>query len=303
MSGFLDRLLGRRTAPAWWIAAVGATAVGVTLSATARQLPGTEVLSIEDGVDAVGVLALGGLGVILIRRGAATGLGRALLLMSELAGIVWLGSGLADAMAGGETPPAMVRLLALGAEVLHIAVPVLLLVAPLLLFPTGRLPSSRWRWAVVSAATGASLAMASMLLAPGYVDDDVHAWGTNPIGVKALDGLIGVVEAAGAVLVLASVLMAAAAVVVRLVRYRGARRRQMWWFLGGIAALVLGVVSDPGSSAVAQTAWALVIFATLLGGMAWALLGPPARAVHDEETETLRTSRPTGVPAPSATDT
>ena len=107
----------------------------------------------------------------------------------------------------------------------------------------------------------------------------------------------------GMVLVLGSVLMAAAAVVVRLVRYRGARRRQMWWFLSGIAPLVVGLAFDPGSSPAGQTVAALVIFGALLGGMGWALLGTPARAVHDEETETLRVSLPTRFPAPSVTDT
>jgi uncharacterized membrane protein YhaH (DUF805 family) len=185
------------------------------------------------------------------------------------------------------------RLLTLVASALFIPEFVLLFAGPLLLFPTGRLPSPRWRWVVVSAATGVGLAMMSMLLAPGYVDDDVPARGSNPLGVEALDGVTDMLEVAGLVLVLGSVLMAVAAVVVRLVRYRGARRRQMWWFLSGIAPLVVGLAFDPGSSPAAQTVAALVIFGALLGGMGWALLGTPARAVHDEETETLRVSRPT----------
>ena len=76
-------------------------------------------------------------------------------------------------------------------------------------------------------------------------------------------------QVAGLVLVLGSVLMAATAVMVRLVRYRGARRRQMWWFLGGMTPLVVGLAVDPGSSAAAQTVTALVIFGAMLGGMAW----------------------------------
>lgn len=163
---------------------------------------------------------------------------------------------------------------------------VLLIAGPLLLLPTGRLPSPRWRWVGVSAATGVGLAMMSMLLAPGYIDDDVPARGNNPLGVEALDGVTDMIAAAGLVLVLASLLMGVAAVAVRLVRYQGARRRQMWWFLGGIAPLLVGLAFDPGSSATAQTVAALVTFAALLGGMGWALLGSPARAVHDEETET-----------------
>ena len=303
MNELLDRVLGRRTAPAWWVAALVATVVGLTLSATTRQLPGTEALMIEDGVDAVAVLALGTLGVVLLRRGVAAGLGRALVLIAVLAGAVWLCGGLGDTLAEGADPSAVARLLTLVASALFIPEFVLLFAGPLLLFPTGRLPSPRWRGVVVSAATGVCLAMMSMLLAPGYVDDDVPARGSNPLGVEALDGVTDMLEVTGLVLVLGSVLMAVAAVVVRLVRYRGARRRQMWWFLSGIAPLVVGLAFDPGSSPAAQTVAALVIFGALLGGMGWALLGTPARAVHDEETETLRVSRPTRLPAPSATDT
>jgi hypothetical protein len=291
MTEQLDRWLDRGTAPAWWIATLGVMAVGITLTATAPQLPGIEVLTIEDGVDAVAALALGALGVVLLRRDVAAGLGRALVLTAALVGTVWLCGGVGEALAAGETPFVVAQLLSLAATALFVPVFVLLYAAPLLLFPTGRLPSPRWRWVVVSLATGVVLAMVSILIAPGPVDDDVPAWGTNPLGVEALDGVTDVLEAAGLVLVLGSLLMAAAAVAVRLVRYRGARRRQMWWFLGGITPLVVGLAVDPGSSSAAQIVSAMVTFAALLGGMGWALLGMPARAVHDEEVGTLQTSR------------
>ncbi|HEX6578424.1 MAG TPA: hypothetical protein VF082_08650, partial [Jiangellaceae bacterium] len=226
-----------------------------------------------------------------------------LVLTAALVGTVWLCGGLGDALAGGETPSVVAQLLSLASSVLFVPVFVLLYAAPLLLFPTGGLPSPRWRWVVGSTATGVGLAMASMLFAPGPVNDDVPAWGSNPLGVEALDGVIDVLEAAGFVLVLGSLLMAAAAVAVRLVRYRGARRRQMWWFLGGITPLLVGLAVDPGSSSAAQIVSALVIFSAMLGGMAWALLGKPARVVHDEEVEAPRTGRPAArFPAPTATD-
>ena len=302
MTELLDRWLDRRTAPAWWIATLGVMAVGITLSATAPQLHGTEVLTIEDAVDAVAALALGALGVVLLRRGVAAGLGRALVLTAALVGTVWLCGGVGQALAAGGTPSVVAQLLSLAATALFVPVFLLLYAAPLLLFPTGRLPSPRWRWVVVSSTAGVGLAMVSILFAPGPVDEDVPAWGRNPIGVEALDGATDALEAAGFVLVLGSLLMAAGAVAVRLVRYRSARRRQMWWFVGGITPAVVGLAVDAGPSPAAQTVSALVIFAALLGGMGWALLGKPARAVHDEEAEAPLTSRPTRVPTPTATD-
>jgi hypothetical protein len=61
----------------------------------------------------------------------------------------------------------------------------------------------------------------------------------------------------------------------RLVRSRGVVRRQLLWFLPGLAPMIAGLVTDdalPGALSAA------IIFAALYGGMAWALLGPPAGA-------------------------
>lgn len=286
MSDATKHLIQPTSAPAWFAAAAAATAIGVILSATTTLLPGAVPLTVEDAADAAGTVALGGLGVVLVRRGVATGLGRALILIAALAGSMWLCGGLADAITDGNPPPVIAQLLALTSAALFPPVFALLFVAPLLLFPTGQLPSPRWRWVVAVAVSGTLAAMISLLLAPGLLDDDVPAWGDNPLGVAALEGPTSVLEAIGLVMVLASVLASLAAVVVRIVHYHGARRTQMWWFVAGITPLVAGLAADAGGSQLAEVISALVIFGGLLGGMSWALLGAPGRRVAQHVRQT-----------------
>jgi hypothetical protein len=290
MHNTMSRTLQQSSAPVWLAGAAVATAVGIILSATATKLPGASPLTVEDAVDAAAEVALGGLGVVLIRRGVAAGLGRALLLIAVLAGAMWLCAGLADAITDGGTPPKAAQLLTLASTVLFLPVFVLLFAAPLLLFPTGHLLSPRWRWVVVAVVSGTVTAIVSMLLAPGALDEDVPAWGDNPLGVQALDGLTSALEVVGLVLLLACVPASLGAVIVRLVRYHDARRAQMWWFVAGVSPLLVGLVTDTGASPVASLVSAVVIFATMLGGMAWALLGTPGRKVATQET---RHARPT----------
>ena len=282
MNDAARRMVQPSSAPAWFAGAVVATAVGITLSATTTRLPGTEPLTVEDAVDAAGMVALGGLGVVLVRRGIATGLGRALVVTAALAGTIWLCGGLADVLADGSRPPLVAQLLSLASAVLFVPNFVLLFAAPPLLFPTGRLPSPRWRWLVVAAVSGTVASMVSLLFAPGALDDDVPAWGKNPLGVEALDGLTSALEVVGLVLLIGSVPASLAAVVVRLVRYHDARRAQMWWFVAGFAPMVVGLFTDLGGSPVAEVISALVIFGGLLGGMAWALLGAPGHHVAQQ---------------------
>jgi hypothetical protein len=84
--------------------------------------------------------------------------------------------------------------------------------------------------------------MVSLLFAPGYLDDDVPMWGRNPLGVDALDGLLTLLQAAGLILVLGSVLASVTGVVARLVRYRGGTPLigGMGWALLGTAGRVTG---------------------------------------------------------------
>jgi len=294
MNDTMKRIIGPNSAPAWFVGAVVATAVGIILSATSTQLPGAVPLTVEDAVDAAGAVALGGLGVVLVRRGVAAGLGRALILIVAVASSMWLCGGLADAITDGSSPPVTAQLLTLISTVLFVPFFVLLVLVPLLLFPTGQLPSPRWRWLVAAAVSGTVISMISMLLAPGLLDEDVPAWGENPLGVDVLDGLTSALGVVGLVLVLASVPASLAAVVVRVVQYSGPRRRQMWWFVAGVSPLLVGLVIDLDSSPTVSLITAIVIFTSLPAAMGWALLGSPGRrvALHVRQMEDRAQAQP-----------
>jgi hypothetical protein len=263
-------------APYIWLAvAVVAAGLGFLLSLRSASLPGAEPLTAEDAVDLVALLAFGVLGVELLRRNRATGLGWALLLLAALQGVNYLLAGIGDAITDGQVPTSMAARLAwMLSDIAFIASFFLLLFAPLALFPTGRLPSRRWRWLGYVAAAGTVAMALSILLAPGSVDDDNPATGPNPLGVDALGGVTDALEIVAGALLMITLAGGVAAYGVRWFRYRGPRRRQLAWFSAGAVAMVVGMVTELGDSLLVELLMALVIFGTLLGGMAWPLLGP-----------------------------
>jgi hypothetical protein len=123
----------------------------------------------------------------------------------------------------------------------------------LLLFPTGRLMSSRWRPAAWLAGGGALMLGLSSALKPGPMADTPPGL-DNPFGVAAprlLDGLL----LCGLLALAVSALAAAVSLFLRLRRARGAERQQIKWIAyvsavlgGGIAGSTLpdslGSISD-----------------------------------------------------------
>jgi hypothetical protein len=206
------------------------------------------------------------------------------MLLAGLVSIEYLLAGLADAVADGASQaPTVARLLNLSGQATFIATFFLMVLAPLLLFPTGTLPTPRWRWTVWTASAGAAASVLSVLIAPGLVDEDVPAWGDNPLGVEALSGLVSALEGAGLALGLVTLLGGLAAFAVRWIRYRGPRRRQLAWFSVGVSTMLLGLITEFGGSVLVEVATALAIFGTLLVGMGWPLLGPLGRAADAQD--------------------
>jgi hypothetical protein len=102
----------------------------------------------------------------------------------------------------------------------------------LLLTPTGRLPSPRWRWwATVTAATPVVLLLVVTLAhRPG--DRLVEAL-DSPLDLHALDGGLLVAYQAAFAVAIGAFVVAAASLVVRFRRARGIERQQLRWVAFG----------------------------------------------------------------------
>jgi hypothetical protein len=116
----------------------------------------------------------------------------------------------------------------------------------LLLFPNGRLPSPRWRWAVRLTAAGAGLAMIGFAFHPGKLDGE-GVKVQNPLGAPAdLKGALNAALAVGALVVLICMLASLVAVVRRFRTAKGRERLQLKWFTYSavlFALLVVGTIN------------------------------------------------------------
>jgi hypothetical protein len=108
----------------------------------------------------------------------------------------------------------------------------------LLLTPTGRLPSPRWRWWARLAAAAPVVAVVAMAIQPDPLAPDYHG---NPLAVPALARLLAAPGVAAVALVLVSLLVGAGSLVARFRRARGTERQQLRW-LALAAALAAGLL-------------------------------------------------------------
>ena len=126
----------------------------------------------------------------------------------------------------------------------------------IMLFPTGRLLSPRWR--VMAWTTGLVLlgSLISLVLSPGPIQD--FAPTPNPFGVDIV--IPGFLQALGGWLGLACIVAVLASLVLRFHRSRGEERLQLKWFVYaatlGILAILLGdLVLAPFGVWIANLAW------------------------------------------------
>lgn len=172
------------------------------------------------------MLVFPSVGVVVALRRPGNPLGWLLLGI----GLLWQASHLSgdlravDSIASGDLVP---RIGAWGQDVLWIpafsALPLLLL-----LFPTGHLPSRRWRAAPALLGAGAALLVAGVGLRPGPLTSTTIA---NPLGVVALAGWAGRLEGAGNVMVAAASFAALASLFVRHRSADHTAREQLRWLL------------------------------------------------------------------------
>jgi hypothetical protein len=109
-----------------------------------------------------------------------------------------------------------------------------------LLYPTGRLPSPRWRPVAWLAVLAILLAIIANALRPGPLTPSEVPVAANPLGIAGATGLLEVADLIAGVLFVPLFFAAVASVVVRFRRARGVERQQLKWFLYATVAVLVG---------------------------------------------------------------
>ena len=124
-----------------------------------------------------------------------------------------------------------------------------------LVFPDGRLPSTRWRWPlrIVTAILGTTTAIT--ILRPGEIAGTASR---NPFGIEAIPPAVSdLADLLSGIGIVAISLVGAAAVVVRYRRGSFVERQQLRWFLAAVLLAIVPIAISPQSS---------------IGGPFWVLL-------------------------------
>lgn len=136
------------------------------------------------------------------------------------------------------------------------------------LYPTGRAPSTFWRWHVRLALTGIGLGVVAVATGPGGLDDTVRGtelpltapiWWTWAVGLSA------------AVLLIATAAVTVVGTLVRAIGARTPERQQLLWLLSVVAAMLATVFTTYG--ALFAIAYGLVPVAVTIGVLRYRLLG------------------------------
>jgi hypothetical protein len=110
----------------------------------------------------------------------------------------------------------------------------------LLLFPTGRLPSRRWRVVAWLAAAGMALIVTSTALAPGPIGGDPQA-PANPVGLAGGKDVLRAAATIGGVAFTLAILGSVISLIVRFRRARRVERQQLKWL--SYAAVLFAVAA------------------------------------------------------------
>ncbi len=265
-------------------------AAGFLVRGAPTNVPGLEVASAEEVVDAFLNLAFALVGALILAREPRNLFAWAFLLV----GLCFEAKLFAGAYStyGTFTHPGSLpapQLLSLLSDVLFVPCLVLVVTFVPLLFPTGRPPTRRW-W-VVGAAAGTSIALAaiSMAIRPGPVDEDVPSSGANPLGIPGAAGVADSLELVAIFLLLFATVGSLASVAIRARRATGEERRQVTIFLAAVVVVfaVFFVPEEPLGlgGEVGQIALAVIGILALPVAVGVALLRPRASAQSQVKSE------------------
>jgi hypothetical protein len=237
---------------AWglWLGVAGGCAVALTLALLNDRR--AAVVTIGDWwAGTLPFLAFATVGALILSRRPRNAIGWLCWTMGALVCFGSVGFEAAIRMAGDpiSRPVALVLLVGSGTFLVSLLglLPLLVLV-----FPTGQLPSRRWRPAVGVFAGGLVLYLGLGVLKPGPMGDDLPA---NPLGVSWAERLLERIGPVLGLLFMLFVVLVLVSLVLRFRRARGDERQQLKWFT---FAAALTAVLPPALSGLAERAAPLV---------------------------------------------
>lgn len=249
------RMAATRVAWAIWLLTLLVWIAGVTLFDVLNTLTGPGTMSpYTDTLYFLVFWAFGTVGALIVTRQPGNPLGWIFIGM-EIAGV---GADFQNyAIYALARPSANLPGAALSAWASSLAGGPLLycfIAAMLLLFPTGRPLTARWRKVLwLDLASVACIILGS--LAPGSIHNFDYARLPNPVGIPGAGALLNLINGAGFVFGVGAAVLGAISLIIRLRRSTGEERQQIKWFV--FAGAIMAVVSLSGP-----------IFWT------WSLIGP-----------------------------
>jgi hypothetical protein len=220
-------------------------------------LPQDRWLSLESGSQLIGngllIVACSAVGMLIVSRRPGNVIGWIFLLVP----LAMAASQVAGGYASRSLPGFM--WVALLPDLLWIAAVPLGAMLVMLLFPTGHLPSRRWRpvvWATVAATAGVVVATA---LTPGPVEYFPEL--QNPLGIAGAGPVLDLVVQVGFLVMVAGVFAAAGSLIARWRRAHGVERQQLKWLAYTAAMLV---VAQVGASLLPRPLFLLVSYTSAL---------------------------------------
>jgi hypothetical protein len=224
---------------AWPLAALG---IGLSLLGQLILVLGTGVSTpLDDEITLavvghyVALYAFPLVGALIATRRPENAIGWLFVAIGLCQGITLAGAAYADyaLFAGRASLPAgeWAAWFAAGVDVVFI----IGIFALVLIFPAGRPPSPRWRWALRGVVAGGGMITLATLLGPGRVLDVLPV--ENPVAFEGAGTLSNVVGAIGVLFFAPAVAVTLVGAVLRFRRARGVERQQFKWFALAVSLL------------------------------------------------------------------